>query len=179
MTEPFIVPCAPFEGCGTPPEPPVCDTTGRVITYFKTKYPTICAPGAFGTNYSIDLRSINLATGDAEPLGSYTVDASSKTNTETDNGFGQTVGGGIVFWRQNFRGTKCIDLATSNAYDVQHGEQAGDGGGWNSDLMYHASGNGLIGSSGKSWGGRSGVPIANGRIYFTEGCGIISMEHHQ
>jgi len=181
MTEPFLVPCAPFEGCGAPPEPPCVDTTGRVLTYFKTKmgYETFTSPGAFGTNHSIDYRAIDLATGDSVVLGNFTVPASSKTNTETDNGFATTVGGRYVYWRQEFRGTKCSDLTTAKYYDIQHGEQAGDGGSWNSYLMYHASGNTLTASTGRGLSGRVGVVISDDKIFFQESCGIICMEHHQ
>jgi len=114
LNEPFIVPVGPFEGCGTPPEPPVVDNQGRVLTCFKTKYPTVCNHVPFGTNYPIDISAINLANGRRLRINEG-VPYSGIWMWETDNLYGRSVGGNYLYLKQHFRGIQCINL-TDNVY---------------------------------------------------------------
>ena len=121
LSEPFIVPCAPFEGCGQPPECPVVDNQGRVLTYFKTKYPKLTQAGArtepigggsqFGTNYALDISAIDLATGRRVVIDNGQL--SGMSNMQTDNAFGLSVGGDQLFFINDWFGYETINLKTS------------------------------------------------------------------
>jgi hypothetical protein len=130
FTEPYVAVVPPHEGCGEPPEPPVVDTQGRLLTYYKTKYPTfINDRGVFGTNYSLDIMEIDVATGrriqvnasNPSPINNFEAQ-------QTDNAFGMTVGGDFLYMRNGWFGTWSVSFANGAVRSVP----AGGGGSWRS-----------------------------------------------
>jgi hypothetical protein len=179
FTEPFIVPVGPYEGCGTPPEPVVIDNQNRVLSWWKTKYPKLTATGAFGTSYSLDISAINLSTGRRIVIDNGKL---SGTSGETDNLFGLTVGGNIIYMRQNFRGTKCIDYSNSTSRSIQVQYSWNDGASWLADIIYNGdtrTGAHNPSTSMNSQAGRVGPAISGNIIFFTETFAVVAIEHHQ
>jgi hypothetical protein len=168
FTEPFQVPRPPFDGCGTPPLPPCADNEGRLLTYFKTKFPSLCVSPPFGTNYRIDISGIDPATGrrmlirSSQPCMIWM--------WETDNCYGMSVGGDYLYLRQEGRGTQCINLKTGAYRYIQN--RWGDA----EDINYGgfpAVWNRTIRS------GRIPPVVADGRLYIVDDFGVTSIEHHQ
>lgn len=126
LSQPFVVAAGPVEGCGIPPEPPCVDWQGRVVTWWKTRYPTfIEVGGVFGTQYSVDISGINPANGNR-----VLIQNAQRANPmrETDNLYGLSVGGNYVYLRQEFRGTQCINLQNSSTVHIQVRQRYQDGG---------------------------------------------------
>ncbi len=178
LSEPFVVPAAPVDGVGAPAHPVVIDNDGRVLTYFKTKFPTLteAVGGVFGTNYSIDLAAVDPVTGRRVPI-----DRGRFANPwpwETDNLYGMSVAGTQLWLRQNFRGTQMIDLANATARGVSAAIRHRDGGTFNFDIVYKDQ-NPPIATPQTTVMGRTAPIIAGGRVYFTESWGLTAVEHAQ
>jgi len=174
LTEPFTILAGPCDGCGMPCPPVVVDNQNRVLTYFKTRYPTLTKVGAFGTNYSIDIAAINQTNGRRIPINNGRL--SNIWPWETDNLYGMTVAGNQLWLRQNFRGTQLIDLSNSNAYGVTAQVRHWDGGNFSGrDVIYKdqppppaANQNDLA--------GRVGPAVAGSRVYQTETYAVLAIE---
>jgi len=184
FSEPFNTPFAvPYEGCGTPPEPPVIDNQGRVLSYYKTRYTKFAKSAAFGTNYTIDISAIDLTTGRRIVIDNGRLADNETYTWETDNLYGLCVGGNILYLRQNFRGTVCIDLQTSSATLVTAHYSWEDGGGFPADFIYcgdtREQGQRLPSVSTRSWAGRVSPAVSGNVIYITETFGVAAIEHHQ
>jgi hypothetical protein len=182
LTIPFSVPSAPFEGCGTPPEPVVVDNQNRVLTYWKTAFPTLCKTTAFGTNHTIDIGPINLTTGRREVIDNGTPQHDWYT-WETDNLYGLTAGGSYLYLRQDFRGTVVMNLAnsTSRLVSVTYGSQDG-GDFWNADIIWRGTRGADSpppSSSQTQAAGRVGPAVSGNAIYFVEDFAVVCAEHHQ
>jgi outer membrane protein assembly factor BamB len=139
LAEPFVVPNGPSEGCGTPADPPVVDNQGRVLLWWRTKFPTFTNDKpSFGTKFTLDISAMNLADGKRVPIdnGKFT-----GQGAETDNAFAFSVGGDTLFMRQRFRGTHGMNLKTSTHHLVQVASRSRDGGHWNAPVSYVAGGN--------------------------------------
>ena len=175
LSEPFVVPAAPADGCGLPAAPPVVDNQNRLLTYFKTRHPRLTAPGPiFGTNYSVDIATVDEATGLRVPI-----DNGQFANPwpwEVDNLYAMSVAGTQLWLRQNFRGTLMIDLATSTARGVSAEIRNRDGGVFNFDIVYKESGSPI---ATPQWFtlGRTAPVIVGGRVYIAEDWGITAIEH--
>ncbi|MBK8474955.1 MAG: PQQ-binding-like beta-propeller repeat protein [Opitutaceae bacterium] len=178
LAEPFVVPAAPVDGVGAPAHPVVVDNDGQVLTYFKTKFPTLTGPNGsvFGTNFSIDLAAVDQATGRRIPIDRGRFAA--PWPWETDNLYGLSVAGSQLWLRQNFRGTQVIDLATATARGVSAAIRHRDGGTFNFDIVYKDQ-NPPIATAQPTAMGRTAPIVAGGRVYFTETWGLTAVEHAQ
>jgi len=119
MTEAFQVPNGVYEGCGTPPEPPVVDNSGRVLTYWRTKWNYFardCGWGCQG-NTQIDISAINQSTGRRIIIDNGRHDDEWYT-WESDNLYAMSVAGNYLFLHQDYRGTVCISLAESRGHRI-------------------------------------------------------------
>jgi hypothetical protein len=174
LTEPFTILAGPADGVGCPAHPTVVDNSGRVLTYFKTRYPKLTKIGAFGTNYSIDVAGINTTTGHRVPIDNGKL--ANPWPWETDNLYGMSVGGTYLWLRQNFRGTQMINLADSTARGVTAEVRNRDGGMFNFDVVYKDQ-MPTIGVSQNSPLGRTAPIISGSRVYIAENFGITAIEH--
>lgn len=176
LSEPFIVPNGPIEGCGTPAEPPVVDNEGRVLLWWRTKFPTFTAPqGGFGTRFGLDISAVDPATGRRVPIdngkfcGQYPL--------ETDNLFGLTVGADTIFLRQRFRGTHGLHLKRSEHYFIQAESRSRDGGNWPGDVTYVAQDSARVSTPTSAASTRTGPAVAPDLLIFAERYCITVMEH--
>jgi len=173
LTEPFVVPNGPADGCGSPAPPPTIDGDGRVLAWFKTAHPTLTAKGSFGTRYSMDISAIDLKTGARVPIDNGHL---SGTTGETDNLFALSTGGSFLYLRQRFRGTKLIDLHESRSHLIQAAVRTRDGGTWPADVVYRDRG-GLPRGSQPALAGREAVVIVGDKLLFAEEYAITCVEH--
>jgi hypothetical protein len=174
LTESFTVPNGPADGCGSPAPPPVVESGGRVLAWFKTAHPTLTAKGSFGTRYSMDISAIDLATGLRLPIDNGHL---SGTTGESDNLFALSIGGPYLYLRQRFRGTKVIDLQYSTAHLIQAPLRTQDGGNWLADVVYRDAG-GLPLHSQPALAGRESVVVAGDKLLFAEEYCVTCVEHY-
>jgi hypothetical protein len=177
LTEPFAIPSGPSDGCGQPPDPPVVDLHGRLISWWPTRFCKLTLrEGTFGTRYFIDLAAINLVTGRRQPF-----DAGPPVDVwpmETDNLYALSTGGRFCYWRQRFRGTYAMDLVERRHHAIQVEVRSRDGGTWNAPVMYVDSGEVRLPlTPGVATQGRVGATVANGRLYLAENYGVTAIEH--
>lgn len=166
LAEAFVVPNGPSEGCGTPADPPVVDNQGRVLLWWRTKFPTFTNnKPSFGTKFTLDISAMNLTNGDRLPIdnGRFT-----GQGAETDNAFAFSVGGDVLFMRQRFRGTHAMNLKTSTHHYVQVASRRRDGGYWPAPVSYVASGNVNVRTPGRAAATRTAPSIAADAIFFAE-----------
>ena len=166
LKETYVVPNGPSEGCGTPADPPVIDNQGRVLLWWRTRFPTFTSnQPSFGTKYTLDISGMDLDTGKRRPIdnGRFT-----GQGAETDNAFAFSVGGDILFMRQRFRGTHAMDLRKSEHYFVQVESRSRDGGSWPAPVSYVATGSARIQTPSHSDATRTAPSIAPTMIFFAE-----------
>jgi hypothetical protein len=173
LSEPFTIPNGPADGCGQPAPPPCIDAKGRAFSWFKTRYPTLTAVGSFGTKYSMDISAIDLQTGRRQPIDNGRL---SGTSGESDNLFNLSVAGHYLYLRQDFRGTKMIDLDKSTSRLIQAPIRHHDGGTWNADVVYRNQA-GLPRTSQPPLRGRAAPVLADGHILFCEPYAVVCIEH--
>lgn len=173
LAEPYTVPNGPADGCGNPCPPPAVAPDGRVLTWFKTRFPTLTKVGSFGTRQSMDISAIDLATGRRLPIDNGRL---SGTGGETDNLFALTVGGPYLYLRQTFRGTKVIDLRDSRYHMIQAGVWDRDGGRWPADVVYVPQG-ALPNTPQAPLAGRPAVVIAGENLLIAEPFCVTCIEH--
>lgn len=123
----FLIPAGPVDGVGYPSPSPVIDNEGRILRWWKTKFPYITVESPiFGTDFTIDIAGIDPETGYR-----VIIDNGQLANIwqiETDNLYGLSVGGDYLWMRQNFRGTHALNLRTSEYEAVQVTTCQNDGG---------------------------------------------------
>jgi len=178
FTEPFTVPAGPVEGLGKPPYPPVADNSGRVLTYFKTKYPTLTRVGAFGTNYSVDISAVNLTTGRRVPINNNRLGGI--WWWDTDNLFIPSVAGPYLLLHHSYhRGLYTIDLRNSQGrwiktYHRRSGSEFSTG----ADVTYFddMAVFGYVQNAQEPWGDRNAAAFVNGRFYCAEPFGLVALE---
>jgi PQQ-like domain/PQQ enzyme repeat len=166
LEEPFIVPNGPSEGCGTPADPPVIDNQGRLLLWWRTKFPTFTNNRpSFGTRFTLDISAMDPATGLRAAIdnGRFT-----GQGAETDNAFAFSVGGSTLFMRQRFRGTHGMDLAKSEHHFIQVESRRRDGGHWPAPVSYVAEGNLRIRTPSRSDATRTAPTVAADKIFFAE-----------
>ncbi len=113
-TQPFTILSMGSEGTGHPPDSMVADNAGRILTYGKTRYPSLIGNvgNTFGTNYTIDIFAINQSTGARITLGGGTRNS---FPWETDNLFALSVAGNELWLNSRARGTTVLrTYATSS-----------------------------------------------------------------
>jgi hypothetical protein len=177
LSEPFTIPSGPSDGCGQPPDPPAVDHTGRLISWWPTRFCKLTLrEGTFGTRYFIDLAAVNPLTGRRQPF-----EAGPPVNVwpmETDNLYALSTGGRFCYWRQRFRGTYAMDLVQRRHYDIQVEVRSRDGGTWSAPVMYVDTREDRLPSTpALATQGRVGTTVANGRLYLAESYGVTAIEH--
>jgi hypothetical protein len=182
LQEPFLIPAGPVDGCGYPAPSAAVDNTGRVLYWWKTRYPKLTAAGpAFGTNYSLDIAGINQATGNRIPIDNGQL--SGMFPLETDNLYAFSTGGNYLWLRQNFRGTQVINLNTSEYVLAQVAARYTDGGSFaGADICYRNESLNLgyievpylTGQPPTT--GRTAVVIAGKYVFIAEEFGIVAVE---
>jgi outer membrane protein assembly factor BamB len=176
LSEPFIIPAAPVDGCGVPPHPPIVDGEGRLLTYFKTRYPalTVANGGVFGTQFSVDIAAIHPDTGRRVPLDDGPL--ANPWPWEVDNLYALSSAGNQLWLRQNFRGTLMLDLDARTTHGVSAEIRNRDGGLFNFDIVYRDSGS-PVGRPQPVPLGRAAPAIVDGRVYILEDWGLTAIEH--
>jgi outer membrane protein assembly factor BamB len=175
LTEPFTILAGPADGVGLPTCPVVVDNQNRVLTYFKTRYPTFTKlGGTFGTAYSIDLCAVNMSNGYRVGIGNGSL--SNPWPWETDNLYGLSIAGNLLWCRQNFRGTKQFDVVNSTHRGVTAEIRNRDGGVFNFDVVYKDTGN-PTGTSQDGMQARIAPIVVGSRVYYTESWSLVALEH--
>ena len=179
LEEPFQIPCGPSEGCGQPPNPPVVDAHGQVISWWPTRFCSLTLrEGTFGTRYYIDLAAVDPATGRRQPFNAGT--PVPVWPLETDNLYALSTGGRFCYWRQRFRGTYVLDLEGRRHLPIQVEVRTRDGGAWQAPVMYaDTSAVPLPRTPTPATQGRVGATVANHRLYLSESYGVTAIEHAQ
>ena len=190
LAEPFTVPCGVSEGCGLPPEPPVADASGRALFYWKTKYPKLTqlgqytVPGGggaavYGTCYSLDISAMDTSTGRRiviDPAGHV-----AGVRIETDNMYGLSMGGSLLFMRQRFRGTQSINITNASYRYIQQESRYKDGGDYTSDVYYDGTNDSvdtLPSIPADAYGGRDPVVISGTQLFLNEAYCVTAIEHY-
>jgi hypothetical protein len=177
LAEPFPIPCGPSEGCGQPPNPPVVDHRGELVSWWPTRFCHLTLrEHTFGTRYFIDLAAVDSSTGRRKPF-----DAGKPVDVwpmETDNLYALSTGGRFCYWRQRFRGTYAMDLEQRRHHQIQVEVRSRDGGTWSAPVMYADTREaGLPRTPSPATAGRVGATVANGRLYLCESYGVTAVEH--
>ncbi|MCS7053794.1 MAG: hypothetical protein NZM09_08670, partial [Ignavibacterium sp.] len=176
LNQPYIIASGPNDGCGWPPPSMVVDNQNRVLSWFKTKFPTLTnPPPVFGSNYGMDLMYINPSDGKRMRInyGSY----AGMWMLESDNLYALSISGSQVWMRQNFRGTQMIDLSNGSHVYVQVEAQIRDGGNFTgSNISYVVNESQIPTTSQTHWQGRVAPSFAGGYIFIVESYGIVCIE---
>jgi hypothetical protein len=176
LDEPFTILCGPSEGVGNPPESMMVDNLGRILAWFKTRYPTLTHLGAFGTNYSVDIAGVNQTDGHRVRIDNGKF-SGMWPGPEADNLYQMSVGGSYLWLRQRFRGTEIINLSTSDYHLVEAAVGERDGGNFTfADVVYVPTGNPPPSAHPDS-AGHAAVVISGTQVYLSEPFGIIALEH--
>lgn len=181
LAKDYTIALGPVSGVGYPPDPVTLNASDQPITWWPTYFGTIsrCTFGC-RDGMEIDISSFDINTGQGVQLPGKS--SGPVTGTETDNTFGFTMGGNILFMRQSFRGTKALDFSNLTPFAISSIYRRYDGGGWDAPLNF-AQGD----------GGTKQVPstptldlgdyhvgpsITNNQICFTESFALVCMEHY-
>jgi hypothetical protein len=176
LAEPYTILCGPTEGVGNPPESMIVDNQGRVLAWWKTRYPTLTKLGAFGTSYSLDIAAVDQASGRRIRIDNGRL-ANMWPGPETDNLYQLSVGGNYLWMRQRFRGTQQILLTNTTHRLVQASVGVRDGGDFtHADVVYVPTGNPPPSASNDT-DGHSAVAISGTQVYISEAFGIVALEH--
>ena len=184
LQEPFLILAGPVDGCGYPAPSAAVDHKGRILCWWKTRYPKLTATGpAFGTNYSLDVAGINQNTGFRIPIDNGHV--AGMFPIETDNLYALSTGGHYLWMRQNFRGTQVIDLEASQYTLVQVTTRYSDGGSFANANICSRNENLNIGYADVPYltrqtatMGRTAPVIAGNYVFIAETFGIVAIEHY-
>jgi outer membrane protein assembly factor BamB len=184
LSKDYTIALGPVSGVGTPPDPVVLSQTNQPITWWPTYFGTISTCG-FGcrSGMEIDLSSFDINTGNGVQLPG---NGNFITRVETDNTFGLTMGGNILYLRQNFRGTKAVDLKNLTSFTISAVYRYRDGGGWAAPLNFaqgsqtspFPAGTVTVPTTGPVLGeSHVGPAIVPNQILFTEDFALVCMEH--
>jgi hypothetical protein len=174
----YILATGVTEGCGMPPHPPAIDYKGRPLLWWASAHGTIIRKCGFGTNFTIDISTFDLLSGDRLLIDNGRF---ADQTTETDNLYAMSTGGKYLYLRQNFRGTSAINLETSEHFRISAIYRRWDGGGWHSPINY-AQGDGdtvRVPRTPTPLEGRVPPIIAEGKLYFTEHFAVTCVETAQ
>jgi len=135
LSNDYIIPLGPVGGVGYTPDPVVLNQADQPITWWPTYFATLgrCSFGC-AAGLDMDLRSFDLNTGNGVALPGKS--GQLPISSETDNTFGFTIGGNILFARQDFRGTWAFDFTSLTKHDLSSHYRYGDCGGHGGVLIY-------------------------------------------
>ncbi|MDZ7316181.1 MAG: PQQ-like beta-propeller repeat protein [candidate division KSB1 bacterium] len=175
--EAFPIASGPNDGCGMSPPSMVVDNQNRVLSWFKTRFPTFTdGPSSiFGSNYNMDIMYIHPQTGRRMriELGR----DGGMWMRESDNLYALSVSGNLLWMRQNFRGTQVIDLTTADYSYVQVEAQVRDGGDFTgANFWYVYNEINLPETSQPHWQGRVAPSFAGGFAFWCENYGVVCVE---
>lgn len=181
FTEPFVVPVGYTDGVGRGTSPPVVDNQGRMLKWFKTRYPTLTTVGSFGTDYSTDVSAIDMTTGRRVPIDNGKL---SGQGGDTDNLYWMMTAGDRLFMSNDFRGMQMIDLTTSDGRLVLVKEHEKDDATWDADIWYW-QGEQFVDDPyppvtdypDAEFKGRMAPSVAGSQLYLTEPFGVTCVEH--
>jgi len=183
LTQANVIAAGPVDGCGIPGEPPCVDWQGRVLTWWKTRFPTLLQDGPiFGSDYAVDIAGIDFSTGNRIVIQN---SQRASIMRESDNLYGLSVGGNFIYLRQEYRGTQCINLQTSDAHHIQARQRYQDGGGFAHAHICYVQGNINVSDDDPlipdvpqpTVYARPPVAIANNRLLWCEEFAIVCVEH--
>lgn len=182
LSKDFVIPAGPVDGVGFPAPSVVVDNEDRVLTWWKTRYPTLTASSAFGTKYSLDIAAIDTLSGGRKRIDPGQL--SGMWPLETDNLYAMSVAGDQVWLRQAFRGTQMIDMKRGIARLVVSPIRYNDGGNFSgADVNYvdqrpelPAGSYGPYRMPNRPTEGRTPPAFAGGKIYIAEHFGIVCLE---
>lgn len=181
FSEPFVVPVGYTDGCGRPTSPPVVDNQGRMLKWWKTKYPKLTHYGSFGTDYSVDVSAINMSTGRREVIDNGKF---SNQGGDTDNLYWLMTAGDRIFMMNDFRGLQMINMNTSDGRLVQVQEHRKDDATWAADVWYWEGEEfnddpypPVTDFPARPYKGRMAPIVANNRLYKSEHYCITAIEH--
>jgi hypothetical protein len=185
LSKDYVIPNGPVGGVGSPADPPVLTQDNRPVTWWPTYFSALtrCSFGC-PEGQDIDIASFDLDTG----LGVQLPSAGIATGVETDNTFGMTIDGrDTLYLRQQFRGTKAINLQTSEAVNISAEYRWQDFGGWQAPVNF------AQGVQSGPWpedavrtpdtaaplkGGHVGPAIVPNRLIFTERFAVVVVESY-
>jgi hypothetical protein len=176
LSEPFVILSGPFEGTGHAPDSMVADNSGRVLGYFKTKFPTLTRSNGnvFGTSYSIDIAAIDQSTGRRVQINNGHL--ANNWPWETDNLYQMSVAGTYLWLHQRFRGTQHIQLSNSTYRLVQATVENEDGANYaGADVKYVSGTNPRPSTPQPYTDGWSAVAISGTRLFISEPFGIVAI----
>lgn len=176
-TQPFPILAMPSEGTGHPPDSMVVDNSGRVITYGKTRYPSLVGSvgNTFGTAYTVDIFAINQTTGARIPLGDGMNLAANNFTWEADNLFALSVAGNELWLNSRFRGTSAFRAfsTSSTRTRVKAYIDTEDGGDFCPTFQNcYKSASPRISTTQNDTAWWSSIVIVGGRVYICENFGI-------
>lgn len=176
LSEPFVILSGPFEGTGHAPDSMVADNAGRVLAYFKTKFPTLTRANGnvFGTSYSIDIAAVDQATGRRIQINNGHL--ANNWPWETDNLYQMSVAGSYLWLHQRFRGTQHILLTNSTYRLVQATVENEDGANYaGADVKYVSGTNPRPTTPQPYTDGWSAVAVSGTRLFITEPFGLVAI----
>lgn len=178
LSEPFIVPAGPIEGLGKTPYPPVVDNQNRVLTYFKTKYPTLTKVGVFGSSYSVDISGIDQVSGKRIPINNNKLGGI--WWWDTDNLFIPSIAGDYLVLNHSYhRGIYTLNLKTSTGHWIKtyHRRRAQEFS-TQADVTYFDDmvTSSYIETSQNPWSERTPAIVVGTRFYAAEDFGLVALE---
>lgn len=185
LSKDYVVANGAVGGVGNHSDPPVVNRDGLALTWWPTYFATIsrCSFGC-PSGYNIDIAGINLTNGNGIQIPH---SGGLIFGVETDNTFGMTMGGDIMYLRQAFRGTRAINFASKQSHMISATYRYRDCGGWQAPLNYAQGWPGCppstapsvtVPTSDEHFQGHVGPAIVDGMICFTEYYGVTCMEDY-
>ncbi len=188
LSNDYVIPLGPVGGVGYGPDPVVLNQADQPITWWPTYFATLgsCSFGC-ANGLNMDLRSFDLNTGNGVALPGKS--GQLVISSETDNTFGLTIGGNILFARQDFRGTWALDFSSLTKYSLSSHYRYSDCGGHSGVLIYANGFNGCpdpynynptmpVGGGPNLDVAHVGPAIVDNKIVFTEHFAVSVIEHY-
>ncbi len=173
----YLIANGPIEGVGYPLAGVGVTHDDRVVTWFRTRFPTLTHDRpAFGTNYPIDIAAIDPQTGQRLRIDNG-VFSDMFPGPETDNLYIFTSGGEYLWLRQYFRGTQVIHLPTSQHTLAMVTIRERDGGTFSANVIPYDTEADEPAFAQRPLEGKAPVVIVSGMALLSEVGGILAIEH--
>lgn len=172
----FLIANGPIEGVGFPLAGVGITHDDKVITWFRTRFPTLTHDRpAFGSSYPIDIAAIDPVTGNR-----ISIDNGSFSNMfpgpETDNLYIFSTAGEYLWFRQPFRGTQLIHLPTSTHTLVMVRVRNEDGGYFDGNIALYDTLDKLPKNPIRPIEGKGCVVIVEGMALIPDVGGILAIQ---